>query len=47
MVGAFSGTGGVKVFGAELRSSSYKEPVLPSVQVLEADEGKEGASGSD
>jgi hypothetical protein len=45
-VGAFSGIGGV-VFGAELRSSSYKEPVLPSVQVLEEDEGKEGGSTSD
>jgi hypothetical protein len=46
MVGAFSGTGGV-VFGAELRSSSYKEPVLPSVQLLEAGEGKERGSTSD
>jgi len=35
------------VFGVENRSSSYKEPVLPSVQVLEPDEGKEGASTSD
>lgn len=45
-MGAFSAIGGV-VFGAELRSSSYKEPVLPIVQVLEADDGREGASGSD
>ena len=42
---AFSGTGGA-VFGAEIRSLSYKESVLPSVQVLEADEGKGGASTS-
>jgi hypothetical protein len=41
-----SGTGeGVR--GVWLRSSSYSEPVVPSVPVLEVDDDNEGGAASD